>query len=135
MAKGSSLEVTVRLSPSVFIKTEASDMEGVVAAAAPLQEVANVYSKGCQKCKRNKKPGDNIRFNSRTVEKFTYSELLCNDCGAKLSFGKNSDGNLFARWYEQDPNDPAQALMKDGKKVPLPDGGWLKFNPETKTNY
>lgn len=134
MAKGSNMEVTVKISPSVFIKAEGSNMEEIIQAAAPIQEVAAVYNKGCQKCKRENKPnrdGNNIRFHSRTADKFTFSELICMDCGARLAFGKDNDDHLFARWYEQDPDDPKKPLLKDGKKVPLPDGGWLRYDRTT----
>ncbi len=70
--------------------------------------------------------GKNLRFAVRTVGKFTYHELVCNDtaCQGKLTFGQNNDdtGRLF----------PVRKLMKDSK----PDrekgtygkhNGWTKY--------
>ena len=48
-----------------------------------------------------------------------YYELRCADCGAKLAFGCNQDGqNLFPKLKDKDGNY-------------LPNGGWVKWNRET----
>lgn len=78
----------------------------------------------CGKCKKNNKPGKNIRFVTRQAvdgkKTFDYYELRCSDCGAKFKFGILNDGsdNLFPK-------------TKDDEGNFLPDGGWLKWNRET----
>jgi|TARA_R110000765_G_scaffold121857_4_gene218218 DNA-directed RNA polymerase subunit RPC12/RpoP len=68
----------------------------------------------CAKC-----GSDNIRFQVRNVEENLYYEAKCSGCGAKLAFGvMKKGGRLFPKRKD-----------KDGGW--LPDGGWVKWNPDT----
>jgi hypothetical protein len=56
------------------------------------------------------------------LEPWTYYELRCADCGARLSFGSmKKGGGLFPR-------------RKDSEGNWLPDRGWVKWNPKTEKN-
>lgn len=117
------LEVTFRPNPNMTIKAECRDIEEIFKVVGPLQEVLGNGT--CGKCKKN-----NIRVSHRKADgKYDVYELVCGDCGAKLALGKNTeDGTLFPRRYEQDPDDPKKPLLRDGKKVWLPDNGWIKWD-------
>tara|TARA_Y100000356_G_scaffold126394_1_gene124250 strand:+ start:301 stop:636 length:336 start_codon:yes stop_codon:yes gene_type:complete len=69
----------------------------------------------CGKC-----GSDNLKFQIRNVDDNLYYELKCLDCGAKLAFGvMKKGGRLFPK-------------RKDKEGNWLPNGGWVKWNPETK---
>ena len=69
----------------------------------------------CGKC-----GSENLRFVVRENDGNEYYELRCMDCGAKLAFGSmKKGGGLFPK-------------RKDGDTW-LPDNGWQKWNPKTKT--
>ena len=68
----------------------------------------------CGKCE-----SENIRFQVRNVDDNLYYELRCMDCGAKLAFGvMKKGGRLFPK-------------RKDKESNWLPNGGWVKWNPDT----
>lgn len=70
----------------------------------------------CGKCGSH-----DIKFVVRTVDGNSYYELRCANCGARLSFGANkTGGGLFPK-------------RKDAEGNWLPDNGWTKWNPKTKT--
>lgn len=116
------MEVFFRPTPDLTIKIECRDVEDIFQQLAPLQEVLT-------NCKCGKCGCDKVRLLHRVVGDKNYDvyEILCTKCGAKLQLGNNGKA-LFPRRYEQDPDDPKQPLMKDGKKVWLPDNGWIKWD-------
>lgn len=123
------LEVFYRPTADLTIKAECRDIEDVFKTLGPLQEVLGGNCE-CGKCK-----GTKIRLSHRKADgKFDVYELLCETCHAKLALGKNDQGNLFPRRYEQDPDDPKKPRMKDGKKVWLADNGWVKWDRESGKN-
>tara|TARA_R110002110_G_scaffold71403_1_gene190932 strand:+ start:3584 stop:3913 length:330 start_codon:yes stop_codon:yes gene_type:complete len=68
----------------------------------------------CGKCS-----SDNIRFQVRNVDDNLYYEAKCSNCGAKLAFGvMKKGGRLFPKRKDKDGNW-------------FPDGGWVKWNPDT----
>jgi len=70
----------------------------------------------CGKCESN-----NLRYVVRENDGNEYHELRCADCGAKLAFGVNkTGGGLFPR-------------RKNADGEWLPDNGWTKWNPKTKS--
>tara|TARA_Y100000004_G_C8826744_1_gene374345 strand:- start:27 stop:356 length:330 start_codon:yes stop_codon:yes gene_type:complete len=70
----------------------------------------------CGKC-----GSENLRFVVRENDGNEYYELRCTDCGARLAFGANKKGGgLFPRRKDADGNW-------------LPDNGWQKWNPKTKS--
>ena len=70
----------------------------------------------CGKC-----GSDNLRFVVRENEGNEYYELRCLDCGAKLQYSVNKKGGtLFPK-------------RKNAEGEWLPDKGWTKWNPKTKT--
>lgn len=122
-----SMEVYYRPSDQVTIKLDVKDVESMFQELGPLQEVFE--SAECGKCQCKK-----IRVMHRRPDKFDFYELLCTNpnCGARLSLGKNDQGNLFPRRYEQDEKDPkVPKLDANGKKVWLPNNGWVRYNSKT----
>jgi len=74
----------------------------------------------CKKCKST-----NLRWNIRKSKdakgkEYSYHELICKDCGAKLPFGVRDDDTyrLFPKRKDKEGN-------VRGK------WGWVKWNPET----
>tara|TARA_R110000824_G_scaffold14985_3_gene63341 strand:- start:10876 stop:11205 length:330 start_codon:yes stop_codon:yes gene_type:complete len=68
----------------------------------------------CGKC-----GSENIRYQVRNVDDNLYYELRCAGCNAKLAFGvMKKGGRLFPKRKD-----------KEGKW--LPNGGWVKWNPDT----
>jgi len=116
-----SLEIFFRPTPDITIKADCKDIDDVFKTIGPLQEV--FHNSTCGKCKSTK-----IRYVARKADKFDVFELYCESCGAKLALGKNDSGNLFPRRYEQDPADPKKPRMVDGKKVWLPNEGWVRWD-------
>ncbi len=93
-----------------FEGNSAKDLFGQI---AEFQEIFDVST--CGKC-----GSDDLRFVKRTVDGNDYYELRCNKCGAKLLFGANKDGKgLFPK-----------RKGDDGKY--LPDGGWVKWDNDSK---
>ena len=139
------MKVKYQATDKIEVEIEASNIKEVFETLGPIQEV--IGNCRCGKC-----GGTNIRFIHRKSGKFDYYELLCQtpvqrqgqdgtiivnknlSCGAKLSLGSNEAGNLFPRKYEQDPDDKTKPLMKDGKKVWLPNEGWVRWD-KTKEKY
>jgi hypothetical protein len=69
----------------------------------------------CGKCK-----SEDIRYVVRNVDDNDYYEMRCQSCAARLSFGLNKKGGgMFPKRKDKDGNW-------------LPDGGWVKWNPNTK---
>jgi len=98
----------------VNVTFEADTVRDVWHQLATFQEVFG--EEACGKCE-----SDNLRFVVRENEGNHYYELRCADCGAKLSFGANKKGGgLFPR-----------RKGVDGEW--LPDKGWQKWNPKTKS--
>lgn len=84
---------------------------------AQLSSFQEVFGeKVCGKC-----GSESLRYVVRENDGNEYHELRCIDCGAKLAFGVNKKGGgLFPR-------------RKDAEGEWLPDKGWTKWNPKTKT--
>lgn len=115
------LEVYFRPTNELTIKVECRDVEDVFRTMSSIQEIFS--NAQCGKCKST-----NIRMGHRKADgKYDVYELVCTKCGAKLQLGKSDEG-LFPRRYYQDPDDPKKPLMKDGKRVWLPDNGWVKWD-------
>ena len=85
-------------------------------AIADFQEVFG--HKSCGKCGN----GD-LRYGVRKNADNEFREIICKnpDCRAKLAFGSNKKGGgIFPK-------------RKDGDGNWLRDGGWVRWNPQTKT--
>ncbi len=131
------MEIFYRPSPEITIKVEARGIQEMFQELGPLQEVLGGNSK-CGKC-----GGDKIRMVHRKADgKYDVYELLCETpgpngpCGSKLSLGHNDLGNLFPRRYEQTKGDDGKwkpKLDADGKKIWLPNKGWVRWNQKTKS--
>ena len=96
------------------VEFEADTVRDVWHQLAVFQEIFGEAESG--KCQ-----SENLRFVVRENEGNHYYELRCNDCGAKLAFGANKKGGgLFPK-------------RKDADGDWLPDKGWQKWNPKTKS--
>ncbi len=122
------LEVYYRPTAELTIKVEAKDLDDVFKLIGPVQEVLG-NNTVCGKC-----GGTKIRMVHRKADgKYDVYELACEKCGAKLALGKNEMGNLFPRRYPQEKIDGSwkPKLDADGKKVWLPNNGWVKWDNKT----
>jgi len=99
------------------IELEADTQTALVQQLSAFSEVFEEDT--CQKCKSK-----NLRWSVRKSESkgktFSYNELRCKDCGAKLAFGVLDDGShgLFPK-------------RKDADGKIKGNYGWVKWNPET----
>ena len=97
------------------VEFESDQQRGIFEELAKFQEVFE--NSKCGKC-----GCEDLRFVVRTdADDNKYYELRCTNpkCRAKLAFGANKKGGgLFPK-------------RKDADNNWLPDGGWVKWNPET----
>ena len=109
------MKALFKATPKLTFEVSGDDQKSIFAELADIQEIFSTTF--CGKC-----GSDDIKFVKRTVEENDYYELHCKKCYAKLGFGQHKKGkSLFPKRKDD-----------DGKY--LPDGGWVKWNPETKTN-
>lgn len=99
---------------SLSVEIDGDKQKDVFSELAKFQEVFE--NNVCGKCKET-----NIRFVVRTVGANDFYELHCQGCKARMAFGQhqNKEGTLFPR-------------RKDSDGGWLPNGGWMKYNPDTK---
>ena len=111
------MEAQFKVTEKLFVKVEfasTEDQKSLWNQLAPLQEVFG--NRVCGKCR-----GTELKYVVRTVDDNNYYELVCTSpkCRAKLSFGQHKNGtSLFPK-------------RKDGDNW-LPNGGWMRWNAETK---
>ena len=93
---------------------EGEKQTDVFTGLARFQEVFE--HRTCGKCSKS-----DTKFVVRNVDDNTFFEMHCMGCRARLAFGqhKGKDGTLFPKRQDKDHNW-------------LPNGGWTKYNPETK---
>lgn len=119
------MEATIKITDTITIKVEDAKLEGLV---QKLSEVGSFFQDTeCGMCKSKQ-----IAPNVRESGGYTFIEMLCRKCGAKLAYGKNKEGGLFARRCEQHKegkNKGAAKKDKDGNTIYLPNNGWSKFTP------
>ena len=98
----------------VSVALEAETQRDAFQQLSDFQEIFDEVA--CGKC-----ASENLRFVVRTVDDNQYYEIRCSDCGARLEFGSmKKGGGLFPK-------------RKDKEGNWLPDGGWVKWNPKTKS--
>lgn len=104
----------------IGVEVEGNTQSAVFEEIARFQEVFE--SNTCGKCK-----SANVQFvvrsalDPKTKKNNKYYEYRCNGCRAKLALGMHLEGGgLFPK-------------RKDGDEW-LPDSGWVRWNPETKSN-
>ena len=117
---------TVQYKPqaNTMITFDAATDIDIVESMSLLQEVMSETE--CKRC--NNKGGEGVRFQTRTVGKYTFYEMKCKDCNASLAFGQNEKKQLFPRRYEVDGQEAKRD--KEGNKVWLPNKGWVKFGED-----
>ena len=101
-------------SGKISVELEGDTQKDLFGQLGAFQEIFDQAT--CGKCSST-----SIRFVVRDIDGNSYYELRCEDCGARLEFGQiKKGGGLFPR-------------RKDKEGNWLPDGGWVKWNPKTKT--
>ena len=76
----------------LVVKVEGSTIKDLFEQIGPVAEVLD-GDDACGKCN-----SPHIYPRAREAKGFTYYELVCSDCSAKLSFGQHKDGgNLWAK--------------------------------------
>lgn len=111
------MKISFRVRPELLIEIEERNQKDVFKALAEAQEVFG--EKSCGKCGKS-----NLKFQVRENDGNFFYELVCQDCGARLSFGahKKTD-TLFPKRSEED---------EKGNKKYLNNKGWLKWNRDKK---
>lgn len=93
---------------------ECDTQKDLFAQLSSFQEVFGQHA--CGKCQ-----SEDLRYVVRENDGNEYHEIRCNKCSGRLSFGVNKKGGgLFPKRKDADGNW-------------LPDGGWVKWNSQTKT--
>ena len=101
-------------SGKLSVQFDCETQKDLFSQLSSFQEVFNETQ--CGKC-----GSENLRFVVRHNDGNEYYELRCLDCGAKLQYGVNKKGGtLFPK-------------RKNAEGEWLPDRGWTKWNPKTKT--
>jgi len=120
------MKVQVKVSPKVIVEAEGTTQTTIFEQLASMQEVFGQFGQ-CGKCK-----SDELQFIVREDDKkHKYYEILCRKCFAKFGFGQKSDGGaLFPRRKETENQSVMQGQLEAGAK--LPDGGWTRYNLQTK---
>lgn len=117
------MKATIRLK-NLVLEVEGQSQKDLFGNLAEVTEVFGEKSCGMCGC-------ENLSFVRRTVDKYTYHELKCDntDCGAKLSYGQinGPEGKLF----------PVRKLVDKGPEKGKPNSkkgvydndhrGWTKF--------
>jgi hypothetical protein len=99
---------------NITLDIERETQKEVFKDLAAFEEVFGENS--CGKCS-----SENLRCVVRENDGNEYYEMRCLDCGARLSFGVHKKGGgIFPRRKDSDGNY-------------LPDKGWQKWNPKSKT--
>lgn len=93
----------------LVIKVEGTTIKDLFEQIGPIAEVLD-GDDACGKC-----GSLHIYPRARDAQGFTYYELVCSECGAKLSFGQHKEGGSL--W--------AKRVEKDGTE--LPNRGWIKY--------
>jgi len=92
----------------LVIKVEGSTIKDLFEQIGPVAEVLD-GDDACGKCN-----SPHIYPRAREAKGFTYYELVCSDCSAKLSFGQHKDGgNLWAKRTDEN----GRALDYRGWKI------------------
>jgi hypothetical protein len=115
------MEALYKINGSTTIKVEGADTQGLIEQLTVVRKA--IGHEICGRCNS----ADTFP-NHRKVKKFNYYELKCGGCGAVLQLGtnQNDEKTLFKKVMEYDT---------DGTAIPgtyAKNGGWKKWNPETK---
>ena len=114
------MKIDYKVNSKTIVSIDAKDEQDALTQLAKIVEIFG--NDTCEKCKKN-----NIIPVVRVVDKYTYYEFKCKDCGAILQFGTSQeDKKLYPRRYEMDGTKPK--LDADGNKCWLPDHGWIRWN-------
>lgn len=119
------MQVHMKTSPLFTVVGEGSTQKDAFKNLADNIEPFRIGACGMPNC-----GSKNIFPRVRVQSKFTYYEMTCADCWAKLSYGQSTEnGALYPRrkYHEKHP------LVKAGKaKVDdrMPNGGWEKWVKE-----
>ena len=107
------MKVTKRVG-DLTIEVEGETQKDIFKALAGAEEVFGENT--CGKC-----GSTNIRCIVRMNDGNEFYEMRCMDCGARLAFGSHKKGGgMFPKRRDADGNY-------------LPNNGWQKWNPKTKT--
>lgn len=126
------MKVEYKLNDRVTVVGEGDTQLEVFETLATLEEVFG--DRECGKC-GSRNLGFRVRHVQDGKKEYTYPEMKCNECHAKLAYGQMEGGKLFPVRFER--KDGEYVKVND-KNVPLgkkKDGkwsyGWVKFNKET----
>lgn len=122
------MQARVNLGNGVVVVGDGTNPADVFQQIASMSEAFGENE--CGKCK-----GKNLRFAVRTVQdgkkSYTYYEMRCQDCRAKLAMGQGDDGVLYPNRFQKD-EDGNYVLNEKGFKAFKGSNGWTRYNRETK---
>jgi hypothetical protein len=92
----------------IVVEVEGASVKALFKEIAQVQEILDADSQ-CGAC-----GSADIKFRVRTVAENDYYELVCDGCGAALSFGQRRTGDgLYPK--------------RKTESGPVPDRGWVKY--------
>jgi hypothetical protein len=107
------MQMSVKLSDRLSVVVEGKDQKDIFKQISELEEIFGINE--CGACHSN-----DVYFRVRNVEDNDYHEIACRKCSATLALGQmKKGGGLFPK-------------RKDDEGNWLKNGGWLKWNPQTK---
>lgn len=111
-----------------IITGEGNNPQEVLDEIIALTEIFGQYK--CGKC-----GSENLKYRKRVAKdktgkkEYVYYELICVDCGAKLSFSQTDNGVLYPNRYLRDENGDF-VLNEKGWKTIKGSDGWTKWDKE-----
>lgn len=120
------MRVEYKVNDKAVIVAEGETQLEVFQNLASMQEIFG--ESHCGKC-----GSEHINFRVRNVKdgkkEYTYPEMQCQKCWAKLAYGQMEGGALFPVKFMREEGE----YLKDanGKLIPKGTKGWVKFNKDT----
>ncbi len=125
------MQVSIRLENATTVTAEADTIVGLWEQLAKLTEVF-----GEPNAVKGNETGEGLIYRVRKTGKYKFYELYCPSLRAKLPFGvgdEENKGDLYPKRLKT--GDDGKAIKDENDKVTyLPDRGWIRWNPDTKTN-
>ena len=120
------MEALYKINGSITVKVEAENTTGLVEKLTEIRE--SIGYEPCGKC-----DSSNTFPNSRRVNKDTYYDIRCADCNSALNLGVNKEEKSLYKKRLKTDDKGISVKDKNDKVIYLPNKGWRKWNPETKT--
>lgn len=115
------MQIQTRLNKDTMVTVEANNTLELFKELAAMYAVFDIQQ--CGACQST-----NVFPQFREGEDYTYAEMVCKDCWAKLTYGQNKkEESIYPKRFQTD--DKGKVIKKDGKAVPIENKGWVKYTP------